>query len=626
MKAHLRHDPAQRGPLQTATVKQAAAVVDKSGMVPLLEMWEEEDRTHPGGRPPYLSMRATLILWLIVANEQEPMHIKRMRNILQKRLTPKACAILDISYVALPTPHAMYERARVATNRILTLMDAFPLDDRRRRLTKGEYQEQLSKRAANAEVLEKKARRAHIFRNQFLEATYQLIPKRYRPDTVSLIVDATRVPTYARGIGKYRLEKLDLDRKISVEPDFGFYLRTGSGKAAGENAVAEGNPQNKNLGDIRIREYALEHELGVLYTTDPDHRDATPNIILTLENHVPGVDPIGAARRMVDSLWERGHTLDHFTSDRGYMPKGDPEALMNPLRERGVKLVFDYNKVDLGKKEQKEGAILVEGAWYCPSMPEELIEATRVYRQAIKGHEHSKEPASRRLVEERKKEWKRDIAQREQYLFRSKEKADERGRIPLYCPAAGPSPTVTCAIKPNPRAAGRNLLPILDLPKAPGKACTNKTSTSFHINDGGTNPQHYRFGTPEWEEQYNHPRNQVESTNAYIKDTGNFGVASPARRRMRGRTAQSFLLALTIVAVNLKIIRNFLFERDERAEEAIDGVESPRRRVDRGRKSDPQERIAFRRAQRAAAESGRRGLKGPGAGLELRDRRRKTRT
>ncbi|MGM1017294.1 MAG: hypothetical protein ACQEW8_07135 [Actinomycetota bacterium] len=57
--------------------------------------------------------------------------------------------------------------------------------------------------------------------------------------------------------------------------------------------------------------------------TTPEYDDAVPHLIIGLANHVPGVDPIGAARSIVDSLYERGHTIDHFTGDRAYLPGGD---------------------------------------------------------------------------------------------------------------------------------------------------------------------------------------------------------------------------------------------------------------------------------------------------------------
>lgn len=96
-------------------------------------------------------------------------------------------------------------------------------------------------------------------------------------------------------------------------------------------------------------------------------------------------------------------------------------------------------------------------------------------------------------------------------------------------------------------------------------------------------------------------RNQVESINNLAKADSTFAIARPARRRMRGYTAQSFLISLTIVAVNMELIRAFLLDRDERDEEAIDGVASPRSKFNRSRRSSPETRNAARKRDRRAS-------------------------
>lgn len=603
MSAHLRHNPALRGPVATATVEKALSAIDASRVVPLLELWEEQDRTQVGGRKSYLTFRATLALWLILSMEHQPMHIKRVAQLLRERMTPKTCAALGITFDPRAAPNAMYERARVATNRINKLMDAFPLKTRQRRLTVAELNIELESRAANHELLERRRNRAHIFRNQLMEVTYQMLPEQYRPETVSVVVDATRIPTYARGIGKDRLAALSSDAKVSAEPDYAFYQRSWKGKSAGDNAVAEGKPERKH-DQIRISEYAAEHEFAVLCSNDPLVPDAVPNLIIALQNHLPAVGPIEAARSMVDSLYERGHKIEHFTGDRAYLSVGDPDTLANHLRDNGAKILMDYTKNGLGIKDQKLGAVLIEGNWYCPSMPDVLKNATIEYRKIADPIFGKRDPSSARTRAEAHDVWKQRIRARESYLFRPKENADERGRIPFMCPAAGPAPTRQCALKPNPRATTRELLNISPVPKHPGKVCTNKTSTSFHINDGGKFAQHYQYGSDEWERTYRHMRNQVESINKFAKDDSTFAIARPERRRMRGYTAQSTLITLTIVAINLELIRTFLLERDERTEEAIDGVASPKSKSNRSRRSTPEIRNAARKRNRKSPATG----------------------
>lgn len=97
-------------------------------------------------------------------------------------------------------------------------------------------------------------------------------------------------------------------------------------------------------------------------------------------------------------------------------------------------------------------------------------------------------------------------------------------------------------------------------------------------------------------------RNRVESTNAYAKEDSTFALARSGRRRMRGYTAQSTLIALTLVAVNMQILHDFLLERDERALEKELGMPSPVRRTNRSRRSSPQARMANTRRNRKKGE------------------------
>lgn len=62
----------------------------------------------------------------------------------------------------------------------------------------------------------------------------------------------------------------------------------------------------------------------------------------------------------------------------------DPNEWQLPVRALGYKPVYDYRVDQLGKQAGTEGAIMVEGTWYCPSMPQDLIDATEdLYAERI---------------------------------------------------------------------------------------------------------------------------------------------------------------------------------------------------------------------------------------------------
>lgn len=590
-KKTIRHDPTARGPIPVLTIQQAAAVIDESHLVELVELWESQDRTHPGGRPPYLNIRATLILWLAIAAEQQPMHIRRLEDILRWRLTPKTAGLLGISYEPLASIEAPYERARVATHRIIKLFDAYPLKTRHRRLTVAEYDKALADRKRDRVKLEAKARRAHIFFNELLEATYKMVPVRYRPAQMTIGIDATRLRVHARGIGKPRLARRLPHETVSIEPDHGFYVRGWKNQPVEDHKPA------------KIREYALEAEFAVMTSNDPAVPDAVPFLIVAYDQHRPGAGPAASALRLVESLEERGHTIDHFVTDQAYIPGGKPEELQDHLRERGIKLVMNYPGKDyaLGIQAHAHGAIMVEGNWYCPSMAQhpDLVNATLEYRRGNKADDENQDLPNIDKKERqrlRKIRWKTLINQRTPFLLRDHDGTDADGKTPKKCPAAGVSPTVSCDLKPNPRAyrPDRALLPILNKPQAPGKLCTNKLSVTFHLRDEGRYGQYYQYGTDEWERYFGYVRSQSESANNYVKNDSTFALYAPGRRRMRGPAAQAFLQVMTVAAANLQRIRDFLLERDERAGEIEDGITPPAARNQRSRKTTARARLFVR--------------------------------
>jgi len=405
---HALHDESARGLLNDATVEKAAYIVDSAGLPEMLEEWRLADKKGKGGRPAHIPMRAVLIGWLLLAMELQPMHVRQLSLLIHTRLTPKAAELLGIEHSPLAEVRTLEERVRTASTRIFNLVDAEPVSNRHRRQTMTERKRDLEWREKNADTIEVRRQRRDILQNALLEATYQLLPERYRPDRVSVTVDATRFKLHARGVGKKRLEVMPDDGLISVEPDAGYYKRDSKGNIPDPNSKLR----------PRISEYALEAEFAVLSSNDPSRPHAVPNIVMAYGVHIPGQQPVKAARRMVDSLWSRGHEIDHFAGDRAYLPAGDPNVLQNPLRLRGAKLLMDYPIDQLGQQATKHGAILVEGTWYSPGMPKRLIDATKVYREALKADE--KDPnltagdrRERAIALERT--WRAHLEQRSQY-------------------------------------------------------------------------------------------------------------------------------------------------------------------------------------------------------------------
>ena len=107
----------------------------------------------------------------------------------------------------------------------------------------------------------------------------------------------------------------------------------------------------------------------------------------------------------------------------------------------------------------------IEGAWYCPSIPQELIDATIDFR-------------ADRIDEST---YRARLAERWNYRILTKVRPDHEGHPRLRCPASNPSPVARCDIKPASktlRTRGRLTIPIaLAVASHTPKICTQQSIT-----------------------------------------------------------------------------------------------------------------------------------------------------
>jgi hypothetical protein len=156
---------------------------------------------------------------------------------------------------------------------------------------------------------------------------------------------------------------------------------------------------------------------------------------------VPSAEVAETGVKVYADVKERGYKSGRATGDRAYGPGTDVNKYQIPMRRMGYELYMDYKDNQLGAKQgHYKGAVMVEGGFYCPKMPEDLVNATsRLRAKEITLSEY------RQLIERRVK-----------YKLRAKEKPDEKGRVPMMCPARGPGATAECPIA---QACGGGVVP-----------------------------------------------------------------------------------------------------------------------------------------------------------------------
>lgn len=523
-------------------VQFASDFIESSGLLRRLEEWSAEDRkgSRPGGRPAAVTMRSVLIAWLLLAQENSPMLVTEIHTVLYRRITKRARRENNI-----PSPGGYFTVWRTL-NRIRDLVDPFPAP-RRKRLTPEEWAEVLNKRDPETSAI--KQQRLDWFANQILEATQQAVPELYRNWDGNIVVDATVMPSPARS-------SYSRSGKLNSDPDAAWYRRN---KDDRDSDLRENQPSRSGKAPRSVFVLGYEIEILLQFRNKGPRRSAEfPALAIGMAFHKPAVKPAVDAIKALHSVHERGHQPGYLVGDRLYAPNSKPAKYQIPARQMGYELVMDYRIDQLGAKgDPWEGMKLVEGTWYCPSMPDTLVNATLDYR-------------NNDIDEET---WRKRLATRRDFAFRAKEKPDKNGAIAFMCPSYGRGATLDCELKNTSingqpphntvRAIGLGM-PLLNPPKEEdrGKACTNRSSITVPIEVGAKYYQPLHYESDEWNDIYRQSRNSIEGYNAYIKDDATFALKNRGRRLIRGYTSQYLAAAFTLAAANLRKIADFLTKRE----------------------------------------------------------------
>jgi hypothetical protein len=332
-------------------------------------------------------------------------------------------------------------------------------------------------------------------------------------------LDATPVPLFSRGPSR----RTGL---CASDPDGGWYVREGDHR---EREDDKGKPLRKIC-------WALEATIAVT-ARPPGAPPATPNLATAMAMTRPGEDPGGTGARVLASAAARGHKAGWLGCDRAYTA-ALPERFHLPARALGYSPVMDYRADQLGIQANTSGAILVEGTWYCPALPEPLITATTQLREhAISGELYDQQ-----------------IAARSPYQLKRKDGPDADGYQRLTCPALGRHPGLMCPLRQASLSPRDGRPKVLQPPPEPPKLC-RQAAITIAPGTGARYRQDLPYGSPAWQARYATLRNTIEGLNGYAKDPAHQALAQPGRRRVRGLAAQSLFTALLLIAANIRKIR-----------------------------------------------------------------------
>jgi len=493
----------------------AAELIDRSGKAPVIEA----ALAHRTGRPRPLPARAVLTALLCLALDDRPLFLTEVTRLLFCQLPPAGRRLLGVPDTA-GTERAFlaaYRRVRYCFHAIVSVADPSPLP-KNRRLTAGELKARTKPMTPDQATAARDRLEALV--NALLEASISVLTTAERAAFDGCTgLDATPVPLFSRGPSK----RTGL---CASDPDGGWYVREGDHR---EREDDKGKPLRKIC-------WALEATIAAT-ARPPGAPPATPDLAIGMAMARPGEDPGGTGARVLASVAARGHQAGWLGYDRAYT-QALPGRFHLPARALGYSPVMDYRADQLGIQANTGGAILVEGTWYCPALPEPLITATTGLR------DHA---ITRDLYDQQ-------ITARAAYQLKRKDGPDTDGYQRLSCPATGRHPGLTCPLRQASLTPRDGRAKVLQPPPEPPRIC-RQTAITIAPDTGARYRQDLPHGTPAWHARYATLRNTIEGLNGLIKDTAHEALAAPARRRVRGIAACSLFTALLLMAANIRKIR-----------------------------------------------------------------------
>lgn len=597
---HVLPPDLDHGQVDDAQVRRAMEVIARSALVPFWtcrlaptpRVLPNGTKVGKGGQPrTTLSVQGLLVGMLLVAVDRKAMYLTEFTKMIHHRISPVMRAELgvlreaprrvgdDAATASRPDKAAALREERNALKQVDRLFHAMlaPIDPSPLRKNVVQTKKELYNKALPLTEQDRLDRQLLLdwVTGRLLEATWLMLPRGVRRAWKGSIGhDATFVATWARGHATN-------SPNASTDPDAAWYMRKGDHKAPddiGGKHHKDGTPKSK---------YGYDAEIAIAGADDPDDLRGFPLLALGVRLHRPGFSPGENCVAVLDDISRRhlladpttGVALPQGTHPDGPHPEQHPTGRLGadraynnstednwilPVLALGYQPVFDYKEEDLGHQGSHQGAVLVDGTLYSPSIRNlpALVNATKdLYDKKITKEQHTTL-----------------IVEREQYALRvievlRDEDGKPTGAVKYGCNAGGKvggsrRPTVKCDQKPlSLESTGPNddrLRVHLPLAVAGEKAppiCTQKTVT-FDADVLRKHRQPLAHKGPEWNKVYHSLRNTIEGFNALSKDGSKQPIEPADRRRIRGLAATSLLVAFLLAARNLRKIATFNQDAD----------------------------------------------------------------
>lgn len=538
-----------------AHVQSASAFIRRSGIDQYMQGHHDASKDQCG-RKEQIPFHAILTAMWLVASTGGNLWMTNIRDVLFHKINDRSREALGITYPNRPThPHhqARNEQTSDADSkwdeasercvartfqRMLDTIDPSVLP-KNRIMPYGDLIA-LMKPLTHEQQQRRQARLDWVC-NRLLETAFKTLPRRIRRKYKgSACIDATPMRLPSRGRGVHHAD-------CSSDPDGGFYFRDG-------DHDEQGRASGKSF-------YALDVSLIVAVDCHHGDRQYVPAIPLAMSTDRPGVDPAGAARRMFTYIERAKYPVRWLAGDLLYTDQ-KAEKFQSAAREVGYKPLLGYGPKHHGRQgTHKTGATMVEGGWFCPHMPDQLVNATVDRRN---------EDRQQRINHE---EWQRRIDQRKAYALRPKESRRDDGSQRFGCPASGAHPIAACPLKPASELnrptkqsngavvdARPTITPAHTIDGHLPQVCAQDTIT-IRPGDRETFDRYWQqlmYGGIQHRTIYVRLRQAQEGIHGFTKAHAAMALNNPQQRLVRGKAAQSLFAAFLLAAASVAKIRIFL--------------------------------------------------------------------
>jgi hypothetical protein len=495
-------------------VENVVRLIDSTDWVP----WLEAKLLQATGRRRQLSLRAFAVGAVLTVLDRGLFSHRAISDTLHHRISPLWRQRLGVGELDVRTPGgrgAGEKRVARRFHAVRALVDPSGMPTGRV-LT----DEELSSCTVPLDPSDAQARRETLvwLTNQILRTSLTVMPEDLRGRIGDgLAVDGTLVESFAKGrenAGAWR----------SADPQAGWYVRTGN---------HDGGDGPKRGKRKRKEEHKWGYEATTVTSAQLPGAKRTPRLTLAFVLDKPG-HSTGQNGTAALADWKSQNPGSFLLAGDMAYSHSRPEHFQLPARALGAKLVFDCRDDHLGVKASYAGALLVDGTWYCPAIPQNLITATEdFYAGTID-----------------RNTWERRILAREPYALWAKDRGENR----FMCPALAGKVACPRQLDTLNTVDARPKVRIpVDL--AEDRICSNRQGVRIPVDVGAKYTQHFAHGSEIWRQHYNALRNGVEGGNSQMKDTNHEAVGTPGRRRLLGLAGTSIAVAFLLLATNIRMIR-----------------------------------------------------------------------